>query len=339
MLKNVVLLAVLFLSGGIAGAQTTHEVEFEGHGGVRLFGTFVSPADAGPSGSPAVLLISGSGPTDRDGNSAMLPTRIDTLAQFADALSKRGVASFRFDKRVSGKSASMIRHDESICDFVAWEAFIGDTRAAFDTMIVRPEVDRTRTAIAGHSEGGLLAMLVATQPDRATPAAVVLMATPGRPLGVVLEAQFVRQMDLQKTPPQKREQIVQNLRTLIDEMRRDQMLTTEPLPVVRSLFPPDHEKFLGPLFGLDPVNLAARLPMPTLILQGEFDNQTTLADDAASLDAALKTRQGTAGELIVIKGASHNFKSVSSAIEIGLFGPIVPDAPAALCDWLDHQLK
>lgn len=133
-------------------------------GDQTLAGSLRLPAGPGPF--PAVLLITGSGPLDR--NSDYRKLRIGVSRQLAEALAARGIASLRYDKRgVGGSTGTFL--NAGLYDNVA------DARVALDALAARPEVDADRVFVTGHSEGALLATAVAAQED-APVAGVVLLA-------------------------------------------------------------------------------------------------------------------------------------------------------------------
>ena len=138
-----------------------------------LAGEIVSPTGTGPF--PAVLLLSGSGPQDRD----------ETVAGhrpfllLSDAFARAGIASLRYDKRGVGSSAGDFA-TATITDFAR------DGGAAFDWLATQPEFDSDRIALLGHSEGGLTAPLAARGRNVA---ALVLMAGPGLPMERIIRRQ------------------------------------------------------------------------------------------------------------------------------------------------------
>jgi pimeloyl-ACP methyl ester carboxylesterase len=132
-------------------------------GSVTLAGTLIAPELVQPG--PVVLLISGSGPIDRDSNTKKLA--IGVMGRFADQLSGAGVASFRYDKRGVGASGG---------DYFAagFSDNVADAAAAIEMLRARPDVDPGKVVVVGHSEGALIATeLAATDPDLA---GVVLLA-------------------------------------------------------------------------------------------------------------------------------------------------------------------
>ncbi len=149
-------------------------------GELTLSGTLRLPAVAeGPL--PAILFIHGSGPVDRDGNAVdpgtgAIVMEIDAYRQLAVALSDVGVASFRFDKRGVGAS-------EGEAAMASRSDLLADVRAAISALRTQPEIDPDRIILAGHSEGGYLAPLIAVE-DEAV-AGVILLAGAARDLGAI----------------------------------------------------------------------------------------------------------------------------------------------------------
>jgi pimeloyl-ACP methyl ester carboxylesterase len=133
----------------------------------------------GSSAVPAVLLLAGSGPVDRDGNLPGLPN--NSLKLLAQALASHGIATLRVDKRGVGASRAGTTREEDlrftryVDDAVAWSAHLG----------ALPRV--SRVFLLGHSEGALVATLAA---QRAQPAGLILLAGAGEPAAATIERQL-----------------------------------------------------------------------------------------------------------------------------------------------------
>ncbi len=144
------------------GPHTAQDVTFDNQAaGVRLAGTFSAPAGRGPFA--AVLLIAGSGPNTRD--EEVLGHKVFLV--LADALNRAGIAVLRYDKRGIGASTGNIALATS-------EDFASDARAALAYLCTRADVDALRLGLLGHSEGGVIAPIVAA--DDAGVRFVVLLA-------------------------------------------------------------------------------------------------------------------------------------------------------------------
>lgn len=317
-----------------AAERTERPVSFVGAGGVTLSGTLTLPARAAPV--PALVLLAGSGPTDRDGNQPPV-LRTDLLRLLALDLAKQGVASLRYDKRGQYGSGRPPATAPALYDFVAWRNYVGDAAAAYKWLRAQPGIQPARVGLLGHSEGGLLALDAADALRRSPPAALVLVSTPGRPVGEVLHEQLQRLLlSQQATPAQARFFLGAN-DAILEEIRRSGRVPADVPPGLAALYQPYLGKFLQGELSVDPVKMVARFAGPVLVLQGASDGQVSPDEDAALLGSAPR-RKGGAPTLAVIPGASHDLKRVKSALDLGFSGAIVPGALAALNGWLAAHL-
>jgi hypothetical protein len=166
----------------------SHDVAYRVADDVTLHGTLTVPGGEGPH--PAVLLISGSGPQDRD--ETIFGHR--PFLVLADHLSRHGLAVLRYDDRGTAESTGT-HATATTADFA------DDATAGFRFLQGRPDIDPDRIALLGHSEGGLIAPLVAAaEPDVA---AIVLMAGPGVPGREVLELQQRLILEASGATPEK----------------------------------------------------------------------------------------------------------------------------------------
>lgn len=141
--------------------------------GHTLAGTLFVPRDIPPQGVPIVVLVTGSGPQDRD---EMLMNHKPFLV-LADRLARQGVASFRYDDRGVGKSGGNFSEATT-------QDFANDAAAALAHILKDPRLDATRSGIIGHSEGGTVAAIVGAgeasdYQDQPRPRFVVMLAGPG----------------------------------------------------------------------------------------------------------------------------------------------------------------
>ncbi len=173
-------------TGGRGGDQ---EVSFES-GGVTVYGTFRRPVIDGLV--PAVLLLAGSGPTDRNGDSRLITGSVGTLAFLADRFAEAGVASFRYDKLGSGTTGLGPFADHP--NDLGFDTFTAEARDALTFLATRPGVDPSKLLIGGHSEGGLIAMVVANEPGSApVVAGLAIFNTPGIRYLDIIAGQVKRQ--------------------------------------------------------------------------------------------------------------------------------------------------
>lgn len=147
------------------------EVVFKS-GGNNIYGTYLNPTKVMNKGE-AVILISGSGPTDRDGNSTLIYEKLDTLKIIANDLGEAGIASLRYDKIGTGKTN--LGNFESKVETITFETFVETVKNAFLFFSHFSKVDPQRISLFGHSEGCLIAMTAATQLPM-PPASLILAA-------------------------------------------------------------------------------------------------------------------------------------------------------------------
>lgn len=230
----------------------------------ELCGSLVLPEGRGRW--PAVLVIAGSGPTDRDGNSMLLEAPCDNLKLLAQALAARGIASLRYDKRgvgasrYPGLSEEALRFEDLVADAVVLgRALQHDARLAALTLL-------------GHSEGALIASLAA---QALAPRAVVCVAGAGERASDVIRKQLQPQL-----PP---ELLMKSLAVL--DLLEDG-LTTEDVPEeLVLLFRPSVQPYLVSWFRHDPAQVLAQVQAPVLLLHGAHDAQVDVAH-AQRLQAA-----------------------------------------------------
>lgn len=344
--RLLVVLACSFLISPTfrADEPVATDVTFKGHGDLELHGTLLLPAGADADHRvPAVLLLPGSGPTDRDGNQRpMLVT--DVLKQIAERLAQEGVATLRFDKRAVMRYAPHWPRDlASIADYFAWAPFVGDATAAFTFLRDHQATDAAHVAILGHSEGGLLALNIAHDlADAANPpAGLILCGTAGRTLDIVLREQIERQVDRSGISDEARAKYLGALEEAIAEVRDKGELTASVPPTLRTLFNPSTVKLLHAYFTVDPLVLCARVRGPVIVLNGEHDAQVSAERDAPRLREALEKREGGwPVELVIAPGTSHNLKPAETMDSPGFTGPVTDEVMEAIVKWArDHLVK
>ncbi|MBR1091651.1 alpha/beta fold hydrolase [Bradyrhizobium manausense] len=228
-----------------------------------LSGTLLKPDKS--ERPPVVLLIGGSGPTDRNGNQG--PTGPAELRQLAEQLADRGIASLRYDKRGAGRSAAPGLQEKDL----ALKSFVDDAIAWLGWL--RQRSDLGPAIMIGHSEGGLIAMLAAR---RETVAGIVLLATPGRRLGDIIRDQLQGiGMDAA---------LQSEASTIIAALERGETVPSVS-PALHALFRPSVQPFMISELAVDPAKELGALALPVMIVSGGHDLQI-LAADAALLAAA-----------------------------------------------------
>lgn len=309
------------------------DVTFMGVGGIDLRGTLLVPKAAKPA--PAVLLLPGSGPTDRNGNQ---PPAITTnlLKDIAEHLEKQGIASLRFDKRAAHVYSAVWPKSLSAMDeFFKWENFAGDAKAALAFLGKQPGVDAKRLVVVGHSEGGLIAAQIAadTAGKPSAPAALVLMGTAGRRLDIVIDEQVKASLNRSGLSVEAQKPYLDYMAKAIASLKATATVPPNPPAGMAGLFNASAAKLLQSYFTLEPTQLLAKFRGPVLILQGEKDVQISKDRDTPLLERALKPRGKV--EVVIIPSASHNFKKVNDAQkEMGFSGPVVAPTLAKLATFV-----
>jgi pimeloyl-ACP methyl ester carboxylesterase len=257
--------------------------------GVTLAGTLTLPQGQGPF--PAAILISGSGPQDRD-ESLM---RHKPFAVLADHLTRRGIAVLRYDDRGTGQSTGSFTGATS-ADFAT------DANAAFAFLAARPEIDRRAIGFVGHSEGGLIGPVAAR--DNAAVAFLVLLAGPGVPMRELLEAQRMAiaqsqglsQAEIARTAPLQAELMAAAASELDDAGVRARLAAslTEARLQELGLTVAQRDAMIGAmldpwlrwLLRYDPAPALRAFRGPILALNGTLDRQVLPASNLAGIRAA-----------------------------------------------------
>lgn len=280
-----------------------------------LHGTLTLPA--GSARVPAVLLLAGSGPVDRDGN---LPgMRNQSLALLAHGLAERGIASLRADKRGIGASAPVaeeqLRFQTYVADALGW------------LMVLRAQPRVASTGLIGHSEGALVATLAA---QHAQVGALVLLAGAGRPAAQLIS----QQLTASGLPPA----LLQAADGILRQLRQGQTATDVP-PELMALFRPSVQPYMRSWLPLDPATELANLRCAVLIVQGTHDLQVDAAD-AERLHAARPSAR-----LVRIDGMNHLLKAapLERAANLRIYAepdlPLAPGLLPLLADFLHGALS
>jgi fermentation-respiration switch protein FrsA (DUF1100 family) len=268
---------------------TAEDLTFLTPAGLTLAGTLTLPKERGADGRvPAVVLITGSGPQNRDEE---LPgiRGYRFFRQIADTLSRRGIAVLRLDDRgVGGSQAGP--GSPTTGDFA------DDIRAALAYLRRRPEIRGDRLGLIGHSEGAIIAPMVARDDPRLR--AIALLAAPSRSVRRILEFQRRVVVENDTTiPASKRDSALAALRG-----RADSLAATPG--------------WLRYVYDYDPLATARKVRTPVLILQGATDLQVT-ADQAEELAAAFRAGGNRDVTTRVFPNTNHLFLEDPSGIYSG----------------------
>jgi len=255
-----------------------------------------------PGKLPGVIIVAGSGPTDRDGNSYVMPGPANYLMEIAHYLSSRGVVTLRFDKRGVGESPG---HVSSFSDY------INDISALADYMAGLANVDPDRIFIIGHSEGAWLASEVARMRDDLR--GIALLAGPGFTFIDTVKRQLLEQSEAGIELGLFDEGLSSRLESAVDDLYYA-VVSNGDYDLSRYGLPTDFEQvilsfwyqreLLKDWFPADPAAVLAEVKVPVLIIQGTADLQIQVLD-AQRLADALPEHQR---ELHIISGIDHVLK-------------------------------
>lgn len=267
-----------------------------------VHGTLTTPA--GPTRAAAVI-IAGSGPTDRDGNSPM-GVSAGSYRLLADGLAERGVATVRYDKRGVGESRAAL----------GAEADLRFTDMVDDALAIAAEA-RARTGqdcvwLIGHSEGVGVAQMAAERAPEGI-CGLVLLSGMGRRPRAVLEEQLGPQL-----PEPLRTQAFDALARL-----EAGELAPDAPPALANLLRPSVQPYMISLLALDPARLMATYDGPVFIGQGSTDLQTSLVD-AKALHEAKPT-----STLVIWEGVNHVLKTAPADRTANFATYADPDLPLA----------
>lgn len=249
-----------------------------------LHGTLLVPPGAGQP-VPVALIIAGSGPTDRDGNSPMLPGKNNSLRMVAEALAAQGVASLRTDKRGIGESGGAAGSEAEL----GFTTYVDDAVAWLEQLAADPRF--SRVIVVGHSEGSLIGIMAAR---RARVERVVSLAGAGRSAMVVLDEQLARQIG---------GDLLAGARRVLAELAAGRTVADPPSQLA-ALFRPSVQPYLISWLTIDPAAEIARLTVPVLVVQGTTDIQISVVD-AERLAAG-----NAAARLVIVDGMNHVLKDV-----------------------------
>jgi len=248
----------------------------------NIEGTLLLPSNEKP---PVVLIIAGSGPTDRNGNNPSLKN--NSLLMLAQGLFENNIASLRFDKRGIGASVGAFKGGEQDLRF---EDYIRDAEEWVS--LLKNDSRFSSVIILGHSEGSLIGMIAA---QNALPEKFISLAGPG----VSMQATLRRQLADQPA------YILSMSLPIIEELEKGETVDSVP-PLINALFRPSIQPYLISCFKYDPAVEIPEVKCPVLIIQGTTDIQIQV-EDAKKLAAA-----NANSELVIIEGMNHILKEADA---------------------------
>jgi hypothetical protein len=286
---------------------TAEEVTFSNaKAGVTLAGTLTIPPGKGPH--PAIILISGSGPQNRDeelmGHKPFLV--------LADYLARSGIAVLRYDDRGFGKSTGQFNTATSA-------DFAGDAESALDYLKTRKEINAKRIGFGGHSEGGIIAPMVAAR--RSDVAFLVLMAATAVRGEEILYAQGQAILKASGAPDSMMAQQRETQRKMFEIVKAEQN-PAEAEKKLRAAFG-DSKAMEGQIrqvnspwfryfLTYDPAPALEQVKCPVLAINGEKDLQVLPDQNLPAIEAALKKAGNKDAEIVRLPGLNHLFQTAKT---------------------------
>lgn len=291
MRRLLLIITLLVVSVFVADAQS-REVEVECEWG-SLSATIDMPEG---ETSTAVLVVAGSGPTDRYGNSA---GGLNTYSykMLGEGLAKEGFAVMRYDKRAIGLSAYPAERIPALL----LDDYIDDARRCVE--FLRTE-GFDRVIVAGHSEGGLIALVLASDEDTKVDG-VVLLCAAGYPMDEILNYQLSQQL----VPAYMG--LMMRSTNIIRSLKQGEQVPAEEIPSeLMSLFHPSVQPFIINSMQYDPVAYAKQVKCPVLIVSGGRDIQVASSNGVRLAEAMPEA------ELVVFENMTHVLKDADTSDRI-----------------------
>ena len=251
----------------------------------NVYATLVRPSGAGPF--PAVVMVAGSGPTDRDWNSPLIPGSNGSARLLAEALAENGVASLRYDKRVAGPHAG--ENYPALIGKISLQSHIDELAGAVRMVISQDFVDPARIFALTNSEGALHALNYQLH-DPAIPfTGLVLTAPPGRVMSAVGRAQVVAQLS---GLPNGAELIAAYDAAIACFQAGEAVVPDLSFPqgiqmLLQSLTAPANQPFTHEIWVADAAAWLAQVTVPVLVVIGQKDIQVDWQADGSRLQDAV----------------------------------------------------
>lgn len=278
-----------------------------------LQGTLVEPITN--THKTVVLIIAGSGPTDRNGNQTAMHN--NSLKLVAQMLEKNGIASLRYDKRGIGQSGPKNEHQS----LLRFEHYVEDAKNWIQHL--RGLTQFNKIIVLGHSEGALIGMICAQMP---TVDSLISVAGSGRDLATLISEQLHKQIPA----------LSGVVKSILTQIASGKIIENVP-EVLRKIFHPSIQPYLASSFKYDPTQEIKTVNKPVLIIQGDTDIQVTV-HDATLLHEACDSSQ-----LQVISRMNHILKSSCMDRDENLRTynnpdlPLHPEVESALVSFIEKQ--
>lgn len=282
-------------------AKKGDTVEIEVTGG-KLQGLVSMPKGDGPF--PVMVIIAGSGPTDKDGNSLAMAGKNNSLKMIADYLAAHDIASVRYDKRGIGENIALGGKEEDL----RFEDYIDDAAAWLEW--AKRDARFSKAGVIGHSEGSFIGMIAA---EKAKAGNFVSLAGPGRPFDEVLMEQLAGALP---------EELLKEATAIIEELKAGKQVPTVS-GELQAVFRPSVQPYLLSMLAYDPTEALKQLDAKVMIVNGERDMQVSVND------AQLLNEAKPGAQLLILEKMNHVLKDAPEDEEGNLATYTNPDLPLA----------
>lgn len=229
-----------------------------------------------------IIFIQGSGPTDRNGNQAMMKN--DGMKKMARELAENGIASFRYDKRIFKMNELKIKEED-----LRFEDLVSDAKDVINYFDEKGLFNNL--VIAGHSQGSLVGLLASKE----NVDAFISLAGAGEPIDNIIVDQ------INKMAPQ----LGENARTAFDEIR-EKGTTTNYSPMLEGIFKPSVQPYMYSWIQYDPSKEIKELDIPILIINGSADIQVD------TKEAEMLKSGNQDAKLVIIENMNHIFREIKT---------------------------
>ena len=289
--------------------------------GFSLAGTLTMPQAMGRLQHPAIVLVAGSGSVDRDEVVAGIPI----FAQLAGALAEQGFVVLRYDKRGVGQSGG--RNER-----VTLQDYADDLITTVKWLGKRKDIDPRHITVAGHSEGGAVAMLAAAREKKI--ASIILIAAPGTAGSELILEQQRHVLDLMATPDAERQSKIELQKQIQAAVVTDKGWESIP-PELRAQA---DSPWFRSLLLFDPAKIMPKIKQPILIVQGELDKQVVPRHADALAEMARARKKAGPVEIVRLPGVNHLLAHAETG-EVSEYGAlpdksVTPAAAKAMVEWL-----
>jgi uncharacterized protein len=265
----------------------------------NIYGTLSVPA-VDSRQVPVVLIVAGSGPTDRDGNNPM-GVSANSYKMLADSLNSRNIATLRYDKRGIGESADALKDASKL----SFEDMVND--AAEIVKVLKQDKRFSKVIVLGHSEGSLIGM-IAVEREKAD-AYISVSGLAERADKIIIKQISVQSMDM-----------AQKAKIILDSLKAGYTVKNVD-PDLEAIFNPAVQHYISTWLKYEPKEEIKKLKIPILIVQGTTDIQVSV-DEADRLK-----RASPYAALLIIKGMSHILKQGPENREANLATYSIPTLP------------